>query len=418
MIASHYWPHLSIDAASRDVRLAEALRRAGLAIEVLTPRYAASWPDKLTHREVVVHRPIAAARSQWSISRYFKHLEAWMVEHGANYDVLFCTSMQEDALATLQAAGRLRAAAIVQHSGTAAAADHRGWASMRHGRRLRSLLPQAEAIVVNWASTQRELIAMGIAAEQLRRIDLGVPAGAAPPLRDAHSDPTATVLQSRLALAAVNGDLGVHRNSLVVMACGQMNRAGNMQGLARALPALVETWSDLRLWLIGDGDQRESLHAYFRHQGIRQNVAMPGTFVDFEDLFRLADVLVVPSAADALEDTLGAAVAAAVPLVVLDGSDARAYFNGAEHLVGWCPGAEGESLRAALHAALVDLPARRDAAQRLRRLLLRQRPYDQTVRGYKQLFASLAATTRDRPTTATGSLDRTIRYYDGMKETP
>jgi len=159
--------------------------------------------------------------------------------------------------------------------------------------------------------------------------------------------------------------------------------------LARAFAAMLDQWADLRLWLIGDGPIRDPLHHYFRQQSVRQQVAMPGTFVDFEDLHACADVLVVPSPADGLEDTLPAAVAAGIPLVVVDSPDTRAFFSGAEHSVEWFMPDSVDSLRAALHACLIDPVGRRVEARRLRRDLMTRRPYQQTVGDFKQLFDSL-----------------------------
>lgn len=389
MISGHYWPHLAVDSAGRDVRLAGALARAGLTVEVLTPRYAASWPEELRHREIPIHRPVAAARNQWSIGRYLKYLEAWLTQHARRFDVLFCTSLREEVIAVTRSAARRPIRTVLQHSGTAGAADHLAWPSLRYGRRLRASLAEADAIVVSWASVQRDLVALGVPPKRLHRIDIGVSAGAAPvrdPLRKG-----ADLLKSRLALAAVNRDLALDRDSLVVLAGGQMNHISGMLTLAEAMTRLIDHWPDLRLWLIGDGEQRDELHGYLRYHGIRQNVAMPGTFVDFEDLFRVADVVVIPSPADALEEMLPAAVGAAVPLVVADAADSRAYLSGQEASVGWFSPGDSAGLQAAIHAALVDLPARRAAAQRLRRELLRRNPYDVTIARYKQLFDSLAA---------------------------
>lgn len=392
MICGHYWPHLAVDAAGRDVRLASALARAGVTVEVLTPRYATSWPDELMHREIPVHRPVAAARNQWSIGRYLKYLEVWLTQHADRFDVLFCTNLREEAIAVTRAAARQPVHTVLQHSGTAGAADHLAWPAMRYGRRLRVALSQADAIVVNWASVQRDLVALGVPPKRLHRIDLGISAGAAPVRTPQQRGDGTSTLKSRLALAAVNRDLALDRDSMVVLAAGQMNYLSGMLALAEATTHLIDQWPDLRLWLIGDGDQRDELHGYFRYHGIRQNVAMPGTFVDFEDLFRVADVVVLPSPADGLEEMLPAALAAAVPLVAVDTVDTRAFLSGFEQSVGWFNPGDSTSLQAAIRAALVELPARRTEAVRLRRELLRRRPYDATVAHYKQLFDTLAAT--------------------------
>jgi glycosyltransferase involved in cell wall biosynthesis len=403
MISRHYWPHHCVDAANRDVRLADALHRTGIDIEVLSPRYASSWPDQLMHREIVVHRPIAAPRSQWSIGRYIKNLQAWLGEHAGRYDVLFSTRMNEEVVPVVQIAVHSQIGCVVGHSGTGAAADHLTWETMRYGRRIRASLGRCDAIVTSWASVHRDLIAMGIAPQRVHRIDLGVMAAATSIGRDAPAggdqDPnsnSAAVTRSRTALAEVNGDLAAPRGSLVVLSCGQLRTISGTMTLAHAAVDLIDRWPDLRFWFVGDGPQREALHSYLRTHGARQNVALPGTFVDFEDLFRAADLFVVPSAADTLEDTLAAAVAAGIPLVVADSADTRAFFGGQDPAVLWCAADDGENLRAAIAAALADLPGRRAAAALLRRRLLQSRPYESSVRAYKQLLQTLAEVSRQR----------------------
>lgn len=389
MISRHYWPHLSIDAACRDVRLADALARAGISIEVLTPRYAASWPDEIMHREIVVHRPIAAPRGTWSVGRYLKLLEAWLTENAARFDIFFCTHCNDDVTSMMRVASAKSVRGVVLHSGTGASADHVLWPATRNSRRIRASLDRADSIVVSWPTVHRELLATGFAAKKLHRIDIGVPPSAGSASRDNQSASDDSTRRSRAALAHVNGDLMLHHDSHVIMACGEMNSLGGMMNLAATAAPLIDIWPDLRFWLIGDGRQRDALHHYFRHQGVRQNVAMPGTFVDFEDLFQVADLLVIPSRSDSLEATMPAAVGAGLPIVVADSPETRWFFSGAEDCVGWFPVDDAGAMRTAIRAALVDLPARRAAAKSLRRKWLQLRPYQATVEGYKHLLESL-----------------------------
>lgn len=394
MISRHYWPHFTIDAACRDARLADALARSGMSIEVLTPRYAASWPDRIVHREIVVHRPIAAPRGAWSGGawsggRYLKLMEAWLAENANRYDVLFCTRCDDDLLAMDRAAVAKSVRRVALHSGTGAAADHVVFPATRNARRIRASLDRVDAIVVSWPSVHRQMLAMGIAAKKLHRIDIGVPSSSLVSHREEESASDDSQRRSRAALSHVNGDLMLHHDSHVVLVCGEMSLTGGMMTLAATAPRLIDIWPDLRFWLVGDGRQREALHGYFRHHSIRQNVAMPGTFVDFDDLFQVADLLVVPSGSDSLEAILPAAVGAAVPIVIADSPDTRSFFAGAEDAVSWFPVDDAEALRSVIRAALIDLPARRAAAKTLRRRWMQQRPYQATVESYKQLLESL-----------------------------
>jgi len=356
-----------------------------MEIEVLTPRYAATWPDRIDHREIIVHRPVAAPRGSWSTGRFLKHLENWISENAHRFDILFCTQCGDEVIAMMCAVAPESVRRVVLHSGTGASADHLTWPAMRTGRRIRNYLERTDAVVVSWASTRRELLAMGVPKGRVHRIDLGV--------STTDSDivlPDCDAARSaRYSLTDANGDLSLHHDSHVVMACGQMGLSGGMMTLAQTAPSLIDVWPDLRFWLIGDGPQRDALHAFFRHQSIRQNVAMPGTFVDFEDLFRVADLFVAPSPADSLEDLLPAAVGAGLPVIVADSPDTRSFFSGFEQAVVWFRPGDVDQLRSAIRSALVDLPARRVAARFLRREMLRLRPYQATVQGYKQLFDSL-----------------------------
>lgn len=389
MISRYYWPHFTIEAACRDARLAEAFAKSGIEVEVLTPRYASSWPERIMHREVVVQRPLVAPRNAWLMGRYLRWLEAWLSENADRFDVFFCTQCNEDVIAAVRAKGPKSLRRIALHTGTGEAADHVVWPLSRNARRIRACMDRLDSIVVSWPSIHRELLAMGIAAKKLHRIDIGVPQSPLVGQRPDAEESPESVRRSRAALAHVNGDLVLHHDSHVVIACGQMVPHGGMMTLASTLPSLLDIWPDLRFWLIGDGRQRDALHGYFRHHGVRQNVAMPGTFVDFDDLFRVADLLVVPSPSDALESTLPAAVGAGLPIIVADSAETRWFFSGVEELVGWFQPGDVKGLQSAIRAALVDLPARLAAARSLRRKWLQQRPYQATVESYQHLLQTI-----------------------------
>lgn len=465
MICRHYWPHLSLDAACRDVCLADGLRRAGVAVEVLTSRAAPHWPARLMHREIPLHRPIQWSgsgghwpRTPWSQGRYQHALESWLSQHLDRFDVLMCTSLQEELVAMVQARGSERLRRIAVHSGTSETADCRRWQRSRAGKKIRSALGRVDALVACWASVQRQLLASGVDSARLVRIDLGVPER---PDGDAIGQLTAAATGSaggsavasggdlrsnssslaaiRASLARANGDLMLHRDSPVVLVCGSMSRHSGMGEMIQAMPRLLDRWPDLRLWLIGDGPERQRLHDHCRQIGVRQNVAMPGTFVALEDLLRLADVLVIPSGSEGLEYLLPTAVSAAVPLLVADTIDTRSFFRGEESLVQWLPdllplgttaaagfapatspaaadtladaasdsssasataiGGAIDQLASLVHQTLANLPARRAAARQLRTACLKRRPWQDTIDAYCRLFDPAASAGRWTPPT-------------------
>jgi glycosyltransferase involved in cell wall biosynthesis len=398
MVSRSYWPHLSSDVASRTLRLADGLARAGVQVDVLTPRYASSWPDRICHREIVVHRPAAAPRSEWSMGRYLRHVESWLREHSGQYDVLYSATMREEAAIVVESARRIGAASVLHHAGAGKEADTTYQAPIRHRRRLQSAIRSADAIVVSRASTHQTLISSGIHRDRIHRMATGVWPGKGLAGRD-----TVSRQQSRQCLAAVNGDLATDRDSLVVVSMNSMSESSGVLSLAQAIPPLIDIWPDLRFWLIGDGPMRNELHRYFKQFGVRQNVAMPGTFVDYSDVLGAADLFVQPSVSDAMEDFMPQAIAAPLPLVIADAADTRAMLGEFDDCVNWCTEGDSLSLTQAIRRAITDLGPAQTASERLRRELVLRRPYADTINGFLDLFSKLSGKPITHPSQPVGS---------------
>jgi len=384
MVARHYWPHLSSDVASRTVRLADGLLRSGMNVEVLTPRYASSWPDQICHREITVHRPAAAPRSEWSLGRYLRHIESWLREHAAEFDILYQSTMREESALVVEAARRNKQISVVHHAGAGSESDILYTAPVRHRRRLQNALHVADAVVVSRATAHQATLSAGFRRDRVHRIASGIVAGTGLAGRDGPAR-----LQSRYCLAAVNGDLATDRDSLVVVCVGAMSEAGGMTTLAQAIPNLVNIWPDLRFWLIGDGPARNDLHRHFKYHGVRQNVAMPGTFVDLGDVFKAADLFIQPSANDALDDFVPQAISSSLPLVMVDSPDTRAMVGDFDDCISWCSESDPLSMHHAIRRTLVNLAPAQTAAEKLRKEMLKTNSYHETVHRFIELFSQL-----------------------------
>ena len=384
MVGRHYWPHLWSDVANRTVRLACGLARAGVEVEVLTPRYASSWPDQICHREIVVNRPAAAPRSDWSMGRYLRHVESWLRQHADRYDVIYSATMREEASLVVEAARRAGRISIVHHSGTGQQADTNFALPVRHRRRVVAAVQAANAIVLTRASTHQAMLAAGYEAERLHRIAAGVSPSKGLAGRDAASRE-----RSRQVLASINGDLKTDRGSMVAVVIGAMVPSSELTTLAEAIPHLINLWPDLRFWLIGDGPMRNDLHRYFKQQSVRQNVAMPGTFVDFSDVLMASDVYIQPSANDGLDSFVPQAIAASLPMVMVDAPDTRAIAGAYDECIHWCSESDSTSLHHAVRRVLGELAPAQNAAERLRRELVQRQPFSETVNGFVTLLNRL-----------------------------
>ena len=214
-------------------------------IEVLTPRYASSWPEELVVREIPVHRPAAAPRSDWSIGRYLKHLTSWLQQHAQSFDALLVDAIREEAIAVTEVGKQLGIPVVLRCSGWGDASDPNWWKTSRTAKRCCNVAKNADAIVADGGINQRDLIAEGFAPERIQRINKGFP-----------NFPARTALSRQLAreaLGKVNSDLITHEQTPVLLCTSPMTRGGGINLLVNAAPHLINRYRDLRLWFIGDG---------------------------------------------------------------------------------------------------------------------------------------------------------------------
>jgi glycosyltransferase involved in cell wall biosynthesis len=367
------------------------MHRHGAHVEVVTPRYAASWPEQLTIRELRVHRPAAAPRSDWSMGRYVRHLTTWLRDNGRSFDALLSDAMREESAAAIEAARSLGCPVILRCSGWGAMGDTAWWSTSRAARKCGNTARMASAVIAPSAACQRALVAAGFPGARIHRIEHGFAAG---PIRT----PQARYL-ARRALAAVNSDLATQADDPVLLCFSRMTRDSGTNLLVTAARHLIARYPNLRLWLIGDGPYRDGIYETLRSDGVRASLAMPGSFADASDLFLAAD-LFLQCDEDGLEYFLPSAIAAELPVVAIDCESTRAVITGAGQLplqgdpgglVEWVSSPTAKHVRQAIERVLDDLPAARSRAFRLRRLALRCRPQSETIKAYVELIGRLAA---------------------------
>ena len=397
MVTRRYWPHMSFDAAGRLASLAEGLRRLGIRPEVVAPRYAASWPAELEHRETPLHRPAPAPRGEWSMVRYSRNLSHWLREQANGCDVLYADAMREEGAMVVDAARRAGIASIVRFGGYGSSNDALWWEATRSGRRCRNLCLAADAIVAPRASSEQALLAAGADASRVHRIDDGF--AAAPP-GDAVARQAA-----RVALADINSDLFVPPDGCVVLSTNRLDPQGGVMQLAESLPPLVRRTPGLRVWMTGDGPSRLDLYGFLQQEGIHRSVLLPGTFDQPEELLLAADLYVLPSAQDGLEFFLPAAIAAGVPVVVPESAEIRRLLGDAIVDATVFDPQQAGGIQRALQSALGDLPKLRQAGMRLRQAILRRHAPSESIQAHGRLMDRLAQRCRraaNSPTTTAG----------------
>ena len=123
-------------------------------------------------------------------------------------------------------------------------------------------------------------------------------------------------------------------DSPVVVCVGRLIRSKGIFDLLRAWRPIVDVWPLAKLWFIGDGSDRDKLYDAVLDDDLRNNVMMPGTFDDIEDLLQAADLCVLPAHEESASSmALLEALAAGIPLVATDIPGHRAILRNSEHAV-------------------------------------------------------------------------------------
>jgi hypothetical protein len=381
LVTRRFWPHTN-DGTGRLAMLAEGLRRGGQYPTIMAARYAASWPTEFDYREVRVVRPVAAPRGEWSGALYGRGLQRWLREHVAQYDVVYSDNMREEGAAVVEAARVGGVPCVVRCSGTGWNSDC-SWANdSRHARRHLQIAMQANAIVAPFASSARQLVAWGADRSLIHRIPEGIPSIAR------HDE--GVIEAARAALADVNTDLRVPRNGRVMLVTVPLTHESNIWTVVDALPKLIETYSNLRVWFVGDGPLREVIHERLRHLAIRDAVSMPGSIGHVDELLKASDIVVVPSEGECLEHRVPSAIGAGLPLVVAELPDIRASLGPAANEVCTFPPHASTALITQVMSILNNYSEASAQAAEIRNTLRRQLPREHSIESHLQLFLQLA----------------------------
>lgn len=309
LVTRRFWPLVG-GAEMAMANLAVEFRRLGHDVRVLTARWEHHWPLELEHREVPVLRLPQPRVRGWGTLRYMWALGYWLREHRAELDGVLVSMLKHDAYATIGELQPHGLPIVLRAEGGGVTGDCHWQQTARFGARIHDRCLQADAVVALTAGIQEELLAAGYSADRIARIDNGV---RIPPPRSA-----ARRLTARLALQEANFDLAADDQTPVVVYTGRLAESKGLFDLVKAWESLIERRPTARLWLVGDGPDRERLFDLVCDLGLKYRVCLPGAFDDIEEVLQAADAFVLPSYAEGMSLSLLEAMAAGLPVVATD----------------------------------------------------------------------------------------------------
>ncbi|NLX54473.1 MAG: glycosyltransferase family 4 protein [Planctomycetaceae bacterium] len=306
LVTRRFWPLVGgVETAT--LTLACALRALGASPTIVTGRHDPQWPTDVAPREVPVHR-LPCSPSRWGMLRYLIALSRWLRRNRPDIDLVCVSRLAHEAHTAIGALAASGIPVVIR----AEADESFDWASPdRSGhpatRTLRRYL-QAAAVVAATSPVQERLEQLGFARQKLYQIGNGVK----------RFPPRCPALKTaaRRTLAAVNEDLRVPAQQPVALCIGQLHPRIAWDLVIDAWAWVAREWPFARLWLVGDGPQRETLYRRIRDADLVGRVLMPGTFDSTDELLLAADLLVVPACEQKESLAVLEAMAAGLPVLV------------------------------------------------------------------------------------------------------
>jgi glycosyltransferase involved in cell wall biosynthesis len=377
ILAPRFWP-LAGEAEMHLLRLAERFCAEGMTTTVVTPLWRKEWPRQLCVGEVPVVRLRGAPRGGLSTLRYMYALSRWLADERGNYDLVLAASLRHEAYVAARALDGTTIP-LVLHAEPGEVAWQR---TASFGSRIARRCRQAQAIVATSPLVETELQQSGYDAARIVTIPPGVPI---PPPRGAAARDAA-----RQSLAGVNHDLFVPTENLVALGIGRLTREEGWGDLVKAWRSIAARWPEARLWIVGDGPEREKLYHLIGDLDLRYRVLLPGTFGETDGLYAAADLFIRPALAAGNPLHLAEALAAGLPSVATDLACHRPWIEPDKTGLVVAPG-DVRGLSAAI-ARLIEHPAQAimlGAAARER--MKQQATLEACAARYIELFEGLAS---------------------------
>ncbi|MHB8969527.1 MAG: glycosyltransferase family 4 protein [Pirellulaceae bacterium] len=306
LVTRRFWPLVG-GAETATANLARGLRAWGAAPMILTARHDAQWPEDIAYREIPVHR-LPVPHFGWGTLRYRIAVSRWLRKNRADIDLVCVSHLGPEAHAAVGAlAGTGIPVVLRAEADEPFAMTCLGDPPRTLSRTLRHCL-QAQAIVAATSHVGQCLRELGADPQRVH----GIPNGVIPLSPRSPAQKTA----ARRTLARVNDDLRVPANQPVALCIGRLHPDNEWSVVIDAWSDVAEHWPYARLWLVGDGPQREELDRRIRDADLHGRVLMPGEFDSTEDLLQAADLLVVPCSRPKESVAVLESMAAGLPVLV------------------------------------------------------------------------------------------------------
>ncbi len=376
-VTRRFWPLVG-EAEQATAELAAGLQQRGHVCTIVTPRYGKHWPTDLCIRELPVIRLPHPAPHRWGAMRFQFALSHWLQRKRGELDAVLVDGFDDEALTALGALRQSSVPVIVRVS-----SDDASTGGGAFGERLKRRWRGLAAFAATSPAAADLLVRGGAPREQITVVPPGV-----------ELEPTCSPQRraaARQSLGETNHDLATATDSPVALCISPFVKTAHLDALVKAWRPLQTSRPDARLWIVGDGPQRDALFGMVSDYGLKYRVVLPGTFDDWCDLYAAADLVIQPAPQRELGFASLGAMAAGLPLVVCAEPHERALAEQHQQTLLVAPAGDVQALMVVVER-LLDQPAAGIAlGTAARHWIAENRPFARMLDAYEGLLAARCA---------------------------
>ena len=315
IVARRLWP-LAGETERDLLQLADGLQEQGAQPTLVTPQWQKNWAERTTLRGIALTRLPWPATPGWGMLRYLYSLSRYLRQNRREFDGVIVQGLRAEAFAALASLGT-NGPPIVLRATEAGDFGEVAWQRQaRFGGRIAASCRQAEAIVAASPFIAEELVAANYPPSRIHVFPPSVSSEHLPRNEEQRES-------ARKALMTVNHDLHVVGGAPVAVCISTLQRDRGLEMLVRSWLPIQQRWPHARLWIIGDGPDREPLFRLICDLDLRYRVVIPGAFDHWEDLLAAADLLIAPAPQPSTSAVLREGLAAGMACIACDQPEHR-----------------------------------------------------------------------------------------------
>jgi glycosyltransferase involved in cell wall biosynthesis len=329
LLTRQFWPNSS-DATCRLRNMAHLLRRDNWAATVVTPCWHKSWPRNIIVEEIPVCRLEQPPSSPLRHSLFRKSLADWLDRHAADLDWIWCDEAGLDSLSVCSHPQIVRnnLPVVVRYCPTELAIPlFNSDTAWRPSQAVVDACAAASTIVAPNQAAQHQLLRLGIHPDRIVVCTDWI----APSLDRSSS----AIRAARQSLAEINSDLAIRSQDKVVLVPGELSKQWELEFTIQAIVPLLDRYPNLRVWLHGEGAERDKLYESLKFHGHHRNVAMPGTFSCLETLLQAADLCLFPASSVGLSWLLPTCIVSGIPVLAANSADLSWHLGAVAATIGF-----------------------------------------------------------------------------------